>query len=312
VLTAPLAHVKWFTDPSPYPTQYGLLLTPPVLIAFAVALVAVGVAWWVQRSVPEPFPLRSLERFAEATPLVLGLHVGVALAAAAVAGWLFVPSLRVARDEPGIALLVVEAVVGVLIALGLYTRLAAAVLALLGVIAMAPFSFESILEQVHILGIAAFFFLVGRGQISLDRSRGVRPRVAGGAVPSWALTLVRVAMGFGIAYTALTEKLLNPPLGMALLAARPEINILRAFGIGDPMLVYVAGVVELVIGIVIVSGQVTRPVIAVGAVTFTVTLAAFGWPELIGHLPFYGIMFTLFIAPDPWSRRVRRALQPAA
>jgi hypothetical protein len=63
---------------------------------------------------------------------------------------------------------------------------------------------------------------------------------------------------------------------------------------------------------VILSGQVTRPVMAVGLVLFTVTLAVFGLPEFIGHLPFYGIMLTLFIAPDANSWRVRRALrQPA-
>jgi hypothetical protein len=51
---------------------------------------------------------------------------------------------------------------------------------------------------------------------------------------------------------------------------------------------------------------------AVGFVLFTVTLIVFGLPEFIGHLPFYGIMLTLFIAPDADSWRVRRALRDAA
>src|SRR5205807_9242028 len=110
----------------------------------------------------------------------------------------------------------------------------------------------------------------------------------------------------------LTRHLLAPPPGLALLAARPEINVFRGFGVGDPVLVYPAGVVELVIGIVILSGQLTRPVIAIGAVIFTVTLVEFGWLELLGHLPYYGIMFTLFIAPEADAWRVRRALRPAA
>ena len=75
---------------------------------------------------------------------------------------------------------------------------------------------------------------------------------------------------------------------------------------------YLAGLTELVIGVVILSGQLTRPVVAIGAVIFTLTLLEFGWPELLGHLPFYGIMFTLFIAPEADAWHVRRALRPAA
>ena len=72
-------HVKWFTDPSRHPTDYSLLLTFPVIAAFAVAGLAIAVAAWVQRNVEEPRIFRALERFAWLGPLVLGVHVGVAL-----------------------------------------------------------------------------------------------------------------------------------------------------------------------------------------------------------------------------------------
>jgi hypothetical protein len=48
---------------------------------------------------------------------------------------------------------------------------------------------------------------------------------------------------------------------------------------------------------------------AVGAVLFTATLPIFGWTELLGHLPYYGIMLTLFIAPSAEPREVRRQLR---
>ena len=38
----------------------------------------------------------------------------------------------------------------------------------------------------------------------------------------------------------------------------------------------------------------------------------FGWAEFLGHLPFYGIMFVLFMAPSADSRTVKRHLRPAA
>jgi uncharacterized membrane protein YphA (DoxX/SURF4 family) len=309
VLGSLARHVKWFTEPWLHPTDYSLVLTLPVVIAFAIAGVATAVAAFVQRTVPEPRIFRALERFAWLGPLVLGVHLGIALIAAATLGMLFVPSLRVERDAFGFALLVAEGVCGVLLLVGFATRPAAVALALLGVVAMEPFNFESILEQVHILGAAIFLFITGRGAISIDRVFGQQRALNVPEAPAAALTLLRVCMGFGIAFGALTEKLLDPGLAGALLSERPYLNVLAGLGVSNGQFAYLAGVVELVIGVVIVSGQLTRPVMAAGAVLFTATLPIFGWTELLGHLPYYGIMLTLFIAPSAGPRQVRRQLR---
>ena len=313
MLRESLDHVKWFVDPAAFPTRYDLLLTPAVLAAFALALVAVGIAAFIQSRYPEPRPVKILERFAPIAPTVLGLHLGVALFVAAVVGLLFVPSLQIPSDNAfGFAILTIEAMCGLMILFGVATRAGAVLLGILGIVAMVPFTFESILEQIHILGIAAFLFLVGRGPISLDRLRGVAPPIRHREIPRAALTLLRVAMGFGIFYGALTEKLLNPGLSEALLQARPWLNVARPFGISDGQFVFLAGVTELVIGAVILSGRLTRPVVVIGAIIFTVSVPFFGWSELLGHLPYYGIMFTLLLAPNADSWRVRQALRPSS
>jgi uncharacterized membrane protein YphA (DoxX/SURF4 family) len=309
VLGSLARHVKWFTDPSRHPTDYSLLLTLPVISAFAVAALAIGAAAYVQRTVREPRIFRALERFAWLGPLVLGVHVGVALIAAAALGMLFVPSLRVERDAFGFALLIAEGVCGVLLLVGFATRPAAVALALLGVVAMEPFNFESILEQVHILGAAIFLFITGRGAISIDRVFRQQKALPVTEAPAIALTLLRVCMGVGIAFGALTEKLLDPGLAGALLTERPYLNLAAGVGVSNGQFAYLAGLIELVIGLVIISGQLTRPVMAMGAVLFTVTLPVFGWLELLGHLPYYGIMLTLFIAPSADPGQVRRQLR---
>jgi len=307
-----LPHVKWFTDPRPHPTRYDLLLSWPVIGAFVIALVAAGVAYVIQHRVPEPTAIRSLERYAKSGPLALRIALGSSLIAAAIASWLFVPSLPVERDAAGFAILGVETLCGLLILVGLFTRFAAVLLAVLGAAAMFPFNVESILEQVHILGIAIFLLIAGPGQLSFDARRRARGALEHEDAPAAALNLLRIAMGFGIAYGALTEKLLNPPLAQALLDQSPFLNVLRPLGLSDPAFIWLAGVTELVVGLVIMSGQITRPVMAVGFGLFTVTLIVFGLPEFVGHLPFYGIMITLFIAPDADSWRVQRALRDAA
>ena len=307
-----LPHVKWFTDPRPHPTRYDLLLSWPVIGGFVIALVAAGVAYVIQHRVPEPTAIRSLERYAKSGPLALRIALGSSLIAAVIAGWLFVPSLPVERDAAGFAILGVETLCGLLIVGGLFTRFAAVLLAVLGAAAMFPFNVESILEQVHILGIAIFLLIAGPGQLSFDARRRARGALEHEDAPAAALNLLRIAMGFGIAYGALTEKLLNPPLAQALLDQSRFLNVLRPLGVSDPVFIWLAGVTELVIGVVIVSGQITRPVMAVGFALFSVTLIVFGLPEFVGHLPFYGIMITLFIAPNADSWRVQRALRDAA
>lgn len=312
MLASPPWHVKWFADPAPYPTRYDLLLSLPVLAALAVALMAVVLAYAWEWRFPEPRTVKLLERFARFAPTVLGIHLGIALLVAALVGLLFVPSLRIPTDTTlGFGLITVEAMCGLMILAGLATRAAAVLLALLGIAAMAlaGFTFESILEQVHILGIAVFLFLVGRGPLSFDRIRGVRPPLHGVEIPAAALTLIRVMLGFGIFYSALTEKLLNPALAASLLESRPYLNVVRFAGVSDGQFAFLAGLTELAIGAVLMSPFVTRPVAAIGAVIFTASLPFFGWSELLGHLPFYGIMFLLFIAPKADSLRVRRAMR---
>ena len=312
-MTRVLPHVKWVTDPAPFPTHYEQLLTWPVVLAFVVALAVIGICFWIQHHVPEPDAMRAFERFARYGPLALGLHVGVALIVAAILGLLFVPSLHVHdKGMIGGVLLVLEGIAGVSILLGLATRAGAAILALLGVVATQPFSLEAILEQVPILGIAIFLFLIGRGPLSLDRLRRVKAPIQHHLVPMTALGFLRILMGLGIAFNALTEKLLNEPLARSLIERYPQIALNRLVGLPDEWFIWAAGTTELTIGLVIMSGQLTRPVMAVGAVLFSVTLFVFGWPELLGHLPLFGIMFLLFVAPNADTGGVRRALRPAA
>lgn len=308
---SPLDHVKWFADPAPYPTRYDLLLSPPVLAALAIAGLAMLLAALYERRFPEPRRVKWLERFAAQAPAALGIHLGIALLIASLVGILFVPALRIPSDTAiGFAILTVQAMCGLMVLLGVATRVAAVLLALLGILAMSlgGLSPESILEQIHILGIAVFLFLVGRGRWSLDRLRNVRPPLHGAEIPAAALSVLRVALGFAVFYSALTEKLLNPALAQSLIDERPWLNAGRIIGLADGQFVFLAGLTELVIGAVVMSPWVTRPVATLGAVIFTASLPFFGWSELLGHLPFYGIFLVLLIAPKADSLRVRRAL----
>src|SRR5258708_5152315 len=170
-----LRHVKWFTDPAAHPTEWSLLASGPVLLAFAIAIGAVVVAHQIQRRFPEPAIMKTFERFAKIAPTALGIHVGIALLASAALGFLFAPNLRPHDDALGTSILVVEAMCGLMLLLGLATRGAAGVPAVLGAGPLLPFTFGGIRAQVASLGLANLFFIVGRGPVSLARVRGGRP-----------------------------------------------------------------------------------------------------------------------------------------
>src|SRR4029079_19681120 len=119
---------------------------------------------------------------------------------------------------------------------------------------MVPFSLESILEQVHLLGAAVYLFVIGRGPIAVDALFGQRRSVERQEAPAIALAVLRIAIGFGIAFGALTGKLLDLSLSAALLSERCDLNVLRGCGLGDPQFAYLADLTELVIAPVILSG----------------------------------------------------------
>ncbi len=157
-------------------------------------------------------------------------------------------------------------------------------------------------------GAAALLVQVAHPRVAaaVDRHSDLRRDPFGRLVP------MRILMGFGIAFNALTEKLLDPPLSQSLIDRYQFIALNRLVGLPDAAFIWLAGTVELAIGLVIVSGRITRPVVIVGALLFTSTLFVFGWPELLGHLPFFGIMFLLLVAPHADTWHLRRALRPAA
>jgi hypothetical protein len=53
--------------------------------------------------------------------------------------------------------------------------------------------------------------------------------------------------------------------------------------------------VELAIGLLLVFGVFVRETIIVAWLPFNLTLTVFNWVELVGHLPFYGIMALLLV-----------------
>lgn len=299
-----LAHEKWFQEASGYPLRWDLFLRPlPLALVAAVLLatLAAGLLWRARGGRgflpgPEAFGATDERRAAlyGLVPLILGVHVAVPLLVNGVQGNLFSPD----NALPGVwanFLGFGETMVALALFYGAFTRIAASALGVLWVAGIFLVGPQPMLDNALYLGFAAFFFLAGRGPVSIDRLLFPRleppARTAGYAVPA-----LRVGLGLSFIVVAFTEKLANLPLALAFLEEYP-LNFTGALGmpLSDEVFILCAGAVELLLGLFILSGVFVREIVVLALVPTNLTLTIFNWTELIGHLPIYGILAVLLI-----------------
>lgn len=298
-------HERWFVSYEGLPTRWSDLLEPGPALAVGTALgisMVVYLAWRLLGERPViPGPLRlgaTPERLAVALgwiPMLLAVHTAVPLMVSGIQGQLFVPNLGMELPlGPVVGLL--EVGIALLLFYGLLTRIAALLLAALWLLGVVLFGPVLLLEHTIFLGIAAFFYVAGRGPVALDRLFG---GWAGAREDSltWAVPALRVATGISLAWLALTEKILNLPLALAFLEAYPFVNFLPELGlaVADRTFFLAAGTVELTVGLLLISGAFPRLVILFLWLPFNLTLAVFGWQEFVGHLPVYGVMLVILL-----------------
>ncbi len=311
-----LLHERWFVDSTPYPLDWASATHPGALAAVAGAAASLFLAAFVWRRtgrrpiVPGPVGLGasadSLAVLYGAIPLVLALHLSITLFVSGVTLHLFAPNLVLYEPGPvpigsigGAAAALAQIAIGLALFYGALTRIAAALLVALWVSGMLWFGPVLLLEHAIVPGIALTLYIMGRGPFAVDAL--LHPRLG---LPRlrWlphALTPLRIGTGLSLVTLAFTEKLWNLPLGLAFLERYP-VNFLPEWGIplSDEAFLLAAGAVELLAGLLLIANVYVRLGILVLWLPFNLTLAAFGWVELVGHLPVYGAMAVLAL----WGR----------
>lgn len=297
ILTAPpvAAHQAWFVnDADAYPLDPAALLSPKILVA-GVAVSIIAVAWRaVAARLPAPefariIPTRSLAALVPWVPRVVAAHLGISLLFLAFNWAVLDPGIQAPGGVSGFFLLTSQAVVGVLLIAGILVRVAAVVIMLAGPVLVALQGPDALLTSAVLFGLAVFLFflpptLKNGGRRELD---------------SLALRRASLALKLGAGTTlislAIFEKLANPAMAKAMLNQVPALNILAPLGIDADGFVVFAGSMELLLGLLVLSGALPQVVALVAAVPFTATLALFGTTELLGHLPVYGVLLTFLI-----------------
>lgn len=323
ILLAPLllaptaaAHEKWFTSGPVEKLDPHDLVSMPVLIgviAVAAATAAAWVLWRLRRGreiIPGPTACGATPEgraaFYALAQAILGVHLAVPLFVYGLQGQLFTPNNPLSGGWYSFVRLA-EATVGLSFLYGFLTRPAAAMLAILWVAGIAWRGPLAMLENLHYLGFAGFFFLGGRGRYSIDRM--LVPRLEPSArLVALAPLALRLGVGLSLAVVAFSEKLANLDLSRKFLQEHP-LNFTPAWHIPmtDSTFAIWAGCVELLAGLCIALGLFPRVIILIAWLPINLSLTVFNWVELVGHLPFYGAIAFLFVwTPDEEDGRLWR------
>jgi len=307
----PLAHQTWFYERPP--DGDSLFVFEPLTLAYLAAAVGVVLVFRLlarrRAGVDVPF----LARLAPWMPFAIRVHLGISLIGLLSGGYWLSPAMELEPDVFGFLLGAAMAAVGVLLFAGWNTRAAALALVVLGPIGMLEFGVLPVLQRVDVLGLALFLLFSGPGRWSADlelgREREVPPIELGRAI--WVL---RVAAGVALIVVAYVEKLGNPEFAQAFLTSQEiELNVPAALGfpVSDLEFVRAAGAIEVLFGLLLISGALPQAVVIAAGIPFNVTLFFYGTNEMLGHLPVYGTMLVLLVwGSDPRLRPCCSVLWP--
>lgn len=293
-------HVTWFEPASEHPLRLDLILSWRTGLAVIAGALALLLVYALQRLIGNPHwpELGFFRSMAIGAPTLVAVQSAVTLVFYGVQPALLSPATRLGLTAPGLVLGGIELLVAFSFITGFLDWAGAALLATLVLIS---FFFSTPLDAVgnfYWLGIAALVFVIGR---QATEHGDLRPwlRNLGPGWPARAVAILRISTGIAILAPAFREKIWDPELAVAFLAHHSQFNFpLHFLGVGwftDDRFVLAAGIAEAVIGIVLISGLMTRLVIVAMWVPFNVTVPFLSPVELLGHLPIFAIIYVLLV-----------------
>jgi hypothetical protein len=311
-MSLPFGHQTWFENPAPFSSDWGFVSETTTLALLGAALlitvvVRVASARWNGVDVP------LLARMTPYMPFAVRLHLAMCLLALLALGYYLSPAMDLEWDLASILLGTVMVLVAIGMATGYHARAAALLLIAAGPIGMLEFGVSPVLQRIDVLGLALFVFFTGPGRWSADLDRGAASEPTPERI-AIAIRCVRVFAGIALIIVAFREKLAYPEYAVSFLGEHDDLNLSEQLGLGwsTEDFVRVAGAIEVLFGLLLISGAMPQAVVLIAGVPFNATLYFFGDKELFGHLPIYAAMLVLLVyGSDPKKRPMVSRLIPA-
>lgn len=285
------AHVNWFVegDAEPLP-NYGV--SDPLFLAWVViATCMVLFSVWLDGKLPTPRIAQSGLRhdFME----ILRVFTGMSFLLTAYEGSLVAPH-KVADGAFGLALLFLQAGIGIMLIANRWIMMAALLMFVLHAGVAIKFGLFSALEYAIVIGIA--FFLLFNAIPGEDMRNRLKP---------YSVDALRIWTGISLVALAVGEKLAPSALGQVFVA-QYQWNFMQALGFtffDDRLFVLSAGMIEAVIGIVLILGTTVRLAVLALSVMMAISNLVFiiegnneaALVEFIGHMPIIGVALLLLL-----------------
>jgi uncharacterized membrane protein YphA (DoxX/SURF4 family) len=305
MLTHPIAHVDYVTDPEGSLDPIGFLLDalaqPGSVLLLAigavVALAAIGA--WARWRPMEEARLRLIERakgYTEYLPWMVRLSVGLVLIGSGLSRVRFMPTV----ESGGLFGLLLTAT-GFLLLLGFAVRPAA--LVALGAFIVTFIAHPELVMMLDVAGALGVAAILGPGRPSLDDLlRAAFPRGPGGRAATQNLAhgryddlvplLVRLGLGGAFVASGIIDKLVIYEQG---LAAVDQYGLTSVVPVSAELWVLGAAVIETALGIAIILGVLTRFSAVLGFAVLTLALFTLSDDPVIAHVDLFGLCSVLVV-----------------
>lgn len=289
--TGAAAHVNWFVERDAEPLTNVSLTDPVFLVWICLASMMVLFSVWIDGKLPT---LRVAEtKLRHDFMEILRVFTGMSFLLTAYEGSLVAPH-KVADGTFGLALVVMQAVIGIMLIANRWIKTAAVMMLVLHAGVAMKFGLFPALEYAIIIGIA--FFLLLNSIEDEARRDWLKP---------YSVDALRIWTGISLVALAVGEKLAPSALGQVFVA-QYQWNFMQALDFDvfdDRLFVLSAGMVEAVIGIVLILGTTVRLAVLALSVMMAISNIVFivqgnneaALVEFIGHMPIIGIALLLLL-----------------
>lgn len=289
-----LAHVKWFAKEEEAVRPYQLTDLPVVLaIILSVIVVNIGIFLEKKLDTPKWFDI-FLEKVAPFALSLASVGFGLAFLIFSFNGFIFAPNLT-PHSLLGERLILLQALAGAMIFLGIYERIGGLLLIALFGFAIKEYGFLEMMDTLEMVGFAFYAMIVGRPKWQLIDIKAFTTLIH--KLHPYGLPLLRVGTGLNLIILGFSEKILNPSLTANFLE-HYHWNFMQLLGFesySNYWFAFSAGVVEALFGVFFLLGLVTRTTTIVLAGFLVTTLYLLGPIELVGHLPHFSIAIVLLV-----------------